>query len=461
MVRIFRIYYPSRVALLVATEACLISLSFIFAAYLLFQSDSFLLLRYDQGLLKIAALTIACVLGLHYCDLYNLREIGPVSVANFRLLLVLGLFAISVAVVEKLFPGISLAPGVIFVGTVLLVINLFTWRLIFSRVCRTEALREDVLLVGDANRCQELASLIGGRGDLGWRPVCYDPSGANGIGVEDILSCVRRLRAHRVIVAFNERRGRLPINDLARVRMAGVQVEDAATVIEKLLGRMDLRFTRPSVLAFSSGAEGRALSTVLRRLCSILLSLTLLTIALPAIALIAILIRVDSPGPIVIRQPRIGKNGRVFYARKFRSMVKGSEHNGFRPAQANDARITRVGRVLRRWHLDELPQLLNILRGDMSFVGPRPFVPEWETQLEQDIPLYGLRHLVKPGLTGWAQINYGYCETLEDNRRKLELDLYYIKNVSVLFDLWIVFETTKLVLFGRPSPEPAQQTNWA
>lgn len=452
MVRIFRIYYPLWTPFLLLSDILIVSLSFVLAAVLLFQEDSYILLTNNNGFWKIGFLTLLCVVSFHYFDLYNLRTIRPLREANFRLLVVLGTFTLLVAGLAIVFPAIVIGQGVLFLGTILLTVASLTWRFLFRHLSQVKLFREPVLVVGDEETCRALSASIPGRSDIGWEPVLFDQvrgQGQNGGKPESMLEVATRLGIRRVVVAFKERRGRMPIHDLARLRAHGVSVEEAATVLEKLTRRIDLRFASASWLAFSSGFHVSRLRRIQKWLFSFLFASVLVVFCWPIALLLMIAIKLESRGPVLIRQRRVGREGRIFRALKFRSMVEDAESNGFQPAQENDTRITRVGRIIRRWHLDELPQLINILRGEMSFVGPRPFVPEWEGRLEKEIPFYPLRHVVKPGLTGWAQINRGYCETIEDNREKLEYDLFYIKNMSLTFDLWIIFQTGKIVLLGR------------
>lgn len=452
MVRIFRVYYPLRVPFLLLSDVFIVSFSFVLAAILLFQEDSFILLANNNGFWKIGLLTVLCVVSFHFFDLYDLRKISPITETYFRLLVVLGAFTFLVAALAVVYPPLLIGRGVLLLGTILLTVGLAVWRFLFRQLFRTELFREPLLVVGDEEASRELSQSVSARTDVGWEPVFFDHvrgQGQNGDERESLVDVVSRLGIRRVVVAFKERRGRMPIQDLAWLRANGVRVEEAATVLEKLTGRIDLRFASASWLAFSSGFDVTGLWRLQKRLFSLLFSLGLILISFPFVVLIALAIKLESKGPILIRQHRIGEKGRLFYAWKFRSMVEDAATKGFKPAHENDSRVTRVGRFLRPWHLDELPQLINVLRGEMSFVGPRPFVPEWEEQLEKAIPFYPLRHVVKPGLTGWAQVNRGYCETVEDNREKLEFDLFYIKNMSWTFDLWIIFQTVKIVLFDR------------
>jgi lipopolysaccharide/colanic/teichoic acid biosynthesis glycosyltransferase len=240
------------------------------------------------------------------------------------------------------------------------------------------------------------------------------------------------------------------MEQLLQAKARGITVDDGATFYEAIAGRVDLSSLRPSVLLFSDGFQVSALMLVIKRAVSVLGSIIGLTVTLPVMALIAALIRLESNGPAIFRQKRIGQDGRPFTLYKFRSMYECADLEGHvRAAEAGDSRCTRVGKWLRRSRLDELPQFFNILRGDMDFIGPRPFAADMEAELADKIPYYSKRWAVKPGATGWAQVRKGYNETLEDNIEKLGYDLYYIKNVSVGLDFLILLETLKILLLGR------------
>jgi sugar transferase (PEP-CTERM system associated) len=232
--------------------------------------------------------------------------------------------------------------------------------------------------------------------------------------------------------------------------MAGVRVEDATTTYERVTGKILIDDLRPSWLIFSDGFRVSRLARLMKRTIDLTLALALAIVALPVMVLTALLVLLDDGRPVLYRQERVGENGRTFVLSKFRSMRKDAEKGG-KPIWAKDGddRVTRIGRFLRKTRLDELPQLWNVIRGDMSFVGPRPERPFFVDQLSQQIPFYQQRHAVKPGLTGWAQVKYRYGSSLEDATEKLRYDLYYIKHLSVFFDLTIVFDTVKVVLFRK------------
>jgi sugar transferase (PEP-CTERM system associated) len=253
-----------------------------------------------------------------------------------------------------------------------------------------------------------------------------------------------------VIVAMPDRRGTIPMQQLLKLRMEGVKIEDATTWLEKISGKIEVENLYPSWLVYGEGFQRSGILVALRRALSFVIALLGLVLALPLLPLIALAIRLDSKGPVLYKQRRVGKAGHVFNVVKFRTMRQDAEaDSGPKWAGDNDPRITRVGKFLRIFRLDEIPQLWCVLKGEMAFVGPRPERPEFIEMLSQEIPFYGVRHMVRPGLTGWAQVRYKYGSTVEDAREKLQYDLFYIKNASIGLDLLIMFLTVKTVLLRR------------
>ncbi len=265
----------------------------------------------------------------------------------------------------------------------------------------------------------------------------------------DLIKIVRDHKVHKVVVALQERRGTLPLRDLLDCKFNGVLVEDSPTFYEEMTGKIPVAGLYPSSLIFSSGFKKSRVLLLTKRLLDIVASLVLLIISLPISIVTAAAIKLDSKGPIIFSQERAGEREKVFKIYKFRSMYTDAEKHGPRWASDNDSRITRVGRIIRKLRIDEIPQLYNILKGDMSFVGPRPERPYFVEQLKKQIPFYSERFWVKPGLTGWAQINYSYGASVEDALEKLQYDLYYIKHLSITLDIAIILQTIKVVLVGR------------
>jgi sugar transferase (PEP-CTERM system associated) len=305
-----------------------------------------------------------------------------------------------------------------------------------------------------------LARQIQSQHDFGYRVVGFiDDAPALGQGAlspatlgaaEDIPQIVRQYDVDRIVVGLSDRRGRLPISELLQAKLSGVRVEDATTTYERLTGKILIDDLKPSWLIFSDGFAISRWSRLLKRLIDLALASIGFVLAAPLTLLTALAVYLDSDGPILYRQERVGESGHVFTLFKFRSMRVDAEKAG-QPiwAKENDERVTRVGRFIRKARLDELPQLWNVLRGDMSFVGPRPERPYFVQQLAEEIPFYQQRHAVKPGVTGWAQIKYQYGSSIEDAMEKLRYDLYYIKHLSIALDLSIVFDTVKVIMFGK------------
>jgi sugar transferase (PEP-CTERM system associated) len=455
VVRLFNVYYPVRTLILILAETLIVCASFVVAAFIRLGRDSVLVLGFDDGIYKVLLVTAVALLCLYYFDLYDSQRVPSGGETFFRLFVVLGLLSFVLAAVGYLFPDFLLGSDVFLLGIAILTISLIGWRWAYYWLLAQPLLRERVYVMGTGERAQRLVQALRTRRDLGMEVVGWAGAVGNGsITREQLSSQLVALKAKKaidhVIVALDDGRGKMPVRTLLELRMAGIKVDNATALLERISGKIEVLGLQPSWLIFSDGFRVSARKLVVKRIVSVGLSLVALTIALPVMILIAFAILLDSKGPILFRQERVGKNGKIFKLNKFRSMYVGSDIPGNHPpAQENDHRFTRVGRWLRKVHLDELPQLYNILRGDMYFVGPRPFVPTQEAEYADKIPYYNLRWVVKPGATGWAQIKRGYCATIEENAEKLEYDLYYIKNMSIGFDLMIVFHTLKAVILGR------------
>jgi sugar transferase (PEP-CTERM system associated) len=258
-------------------------------------------------------------------------------------------------------------------------------------------------------------------------------------------------RVDRIIIALDEKRGRLPLEQLLNCRLNGIRVDDGTTFTERLAGKLSVEDLLPSSLIFSDGFKRSAILRSLKRILDIIASSLGLLSSLPISFLVGVAIKVDTPGPIFYKQERVGEDGEIFELLKFRSMRVNAEEKGPVWASADDRRSTRVGRIIRKLRLDEIPQMINVLRGEMSFVGPRPERPFFVDQLKNEIPFYSCRHSVKPGITGWAQVRYPYGASKEDALEKLKFDIYYIKHMSPLLDLMIMLYTVKIVLLRRGS----------
>jgi len=407
---------------------------------------------------KIALVTALCQLCFYYNDLYDLTVVSSSRELVIRLLQGAGAAAIVLAAACLVVPSLILDPGTFVTALGVFVIAVLTWRLAFNYLAQDPHLEERVLIIGTGDTARMLAQHIGRQQDFAYRLVGFvDEAEAEVVRHHDVLgnaTDIRRIVAEqhvdRIIVGLSDRRGRLPIEELLSAKLSGVRVEDATTTYERLTGKILIDDLKPSWLIFSDGFRASRGTRFVKRMLDLALSLLGFIIASPLMALTALAIRLDSKGPVLYTQERVGENGRVFTVVKFRSMRTDAEPAG-RPmwARDKDDRITRVGRFIRLTRLDELPQLWNVVRGDMSFVGPRPERPFFVEQLAREIPFYLQRHAVKPGVTGWAQVKYQYGSSIEDAMEKLRYDLYYIKHMSIFFDLTIVLDTVKVILFGK------------
>jgi sugar transferase (PEP-CTERM system associated) len=336
------------------------------------------------------------------------------------------------------------------------------WRWISVRYDIFNALRERVLILGTGETARKVCRWIIADHSRNYGVIGFADRGEDRLGTvlamgariqtshDSLVRFCTPARVDRVIVALDEKRGLLPVRQLMELRLRGIEIEEATSFFERISGKIAVETMLPSWLIYAEGFKSTRLRTVLKRVADIAFSLVLLVVTFPVMLVAGVAIWLDSPGSIHFRQDRLGRDGRSFQLLKFRSMKHGAEReSGPTWATKNDPRITRVGRVLRKLRIDELPQMLNVLRGEMSFVGPRPEREHFVRQLETSIPYYGLRMAVRPGITGWAQVRHGYADSAEDALEKLKYDLYYIKNNNLLLDMWIVLMTVRVVLGGR------------
>lgn len=439
--------------------------------------DRFSLVLIEQrGLYKVALTTFVCQFIFYLFALYDISKprlrrelLTDIFQAVGTVLVVLGLiFMLRPTLLLGYLQEIEgkgvgrYGNGVPLIAMVLALALMICWRLGIHWLMRHPRLGERILIVGTDALAQDVAREAMLRRDLGYKVVGFvteslDREGQGELShavlgvVQDLYRLVDDLAIDRVVVALEDRRGHLPVDQLLKIRLEGGSViEEGTSLYEKLTGKISVQMLRPSWIIFSGGGKRSYFWNSVRRLFNLLLAMLGLLLGWPLMLFTALAIRLDSHGPIFYVQERVGKHGRLFKIIKFRSMYRDAEGDG-KPqwASAGDPRITRVGRIIRKMRLDELPQFINVLRGEMSFVGPRAERPFFVAQLDRQIPFYSQRHLVEPGLTGWAQVNYGYGSSVEDAIQKLQYDLYYIKNVSLLFDIWIIFKSIRIVLFGH------------
>ncbi len=364
------------------------------------------------------------------------------------------------AVVSFFIPQFVFGSWALFRALFLFGICQIVWHSLVARFNYAPEFSQRILVVGTGKLAKKIGHLIISRNHK-YNLVGYVECGSDGRVVSDgdivgssalVCSIAEKKNANKIVVAVSDRRGKIPVKELLECKLSGIDVMDAPTFFEAMNGKLMIDHLTPSSLIFSSGFRVNETRKFFKRILDIGCALGLFLVSLPLLPFIALLVKLDSPGPVLFRQSRVGEGGAPFIVLKFRTMRADAEKtSGAVWAKKNDPRCTRIGKFLRKSRLDELPQLWNVLRGEMSFVGPRPERPEFVNELASAIPYYAKRHAVKPGITGWAQVSYAYGASVEDTYEKLSYDLYYIKHISVLFDLIIVLRTVRVVLFGRGS----------
>ncbi len=414
-----------------------------------------------NGFWKAGLATFFCLAGFYLFDLYDFVVMHDRRELVLRLVQALGLAWIVLALSFYLFPVLMLGRSISIIALPLALFLMVGWRVVMHWVLGKPWFGEKILIVGSGDSAVEIAREVLSRRHAGYHIVGFVGTDSEEVGkslinprvigvTDELGAVVKRENVDRIVVAMGERRGQFPTDKLLQLSLAGhVSIEEGAAFYERITGRVSLSMIRPSWLIFTGPGRKAKLASVSRSVVHRLAALVGAILSLPIVIVTAILIKLDSRGPVFYRQERVGKNGRTFVLAKFRSMRVDAEADGPVWASKGDDRTTRVGRVIRKIRVDEIPQFWNILKGEMSFVGPRPERPHFVAQLAQEIPYYEQRHLIAPGLTGWAQIKYPYGASIEDARQKLQYDLFYIKNHSLVFDAIIVFETIKIILFGR------------
>jgi len=455
MIRFLNVYYPTRTVILLLCEALIVCGSFVVASLVLLGPQTMDVLSDHHGILKIAVLTILTILCAYYFDLYEPQQLSAPWEIYFRLLLVIGCLSLLLSLVIFMFPQMDIARYVFLLGLALVVTFLILWRRTFEWISGKAMFRERVYVLGNGPIAANLIDAIRNRKEAGMEVVEFNgPLPSSPDGIHSYHEDIERLTAlkppvHRIVIAMEDRRGALPVDDLLAMRMRGVEIEEVGSLLERLTGKLQLEGLRPSNLLFCEGFNMKESLQLTQRLVSFLVAFIGLFLFLPFFPFVALAIKLSSRGPIFFSQTRVGLENRTFMVHKFRTMFVDAEAKGARWATKDDPRVTRLGAFLRKTRIDEVPQLWNVLRGEMSFVGPRPERPEFTSWLAQEIPFYNLRHMVRPGLTGWAQVRYGYGATLEESREKLSFDLYYLKHKSMGLDLLIMFETIKTIVRRR------------
>jgi sugar transferase (PEP-CTERM system associated) len=465
VIRLFHAYFPTRTLTLGVTEALLIAASFVLAAFVrLGPVQANVLLREEQGFLKIGALAVVFTTGLYYFDLYDSVVLSNRREVQGRLIQALGTTCIVLTVIYYFYPHLELGRGILLIGLIIVAMILLLWRGLFFALNGKPHFAARTLIFGDEPSASSLSNVVAVRPELGLRVIGHVLVSGNGsytlsdrtntasakLTEEELTDAIAQRRVNRIIVALDDRRGRLPVGVLLSMKSRGVQIQDGSEFYEQVTGKIPIESLRLGTLLFSSGFHLSRFLAWYKRLASVVVSIVGLLLSLPVLPFVALAIKLTSPGRLLYHQKRVGLNDKTFYCHKFRTMRADAEADtGPAWASDDDPRITRVGRFLRTTRLDEVPQLWNVLKGDMCLVGPRPERPEFIESLRQQIPNYNLRHTVRPGLTGWAQIRYKYGSSIDDAKEKLRYDLFYIKNMSPGLDVLVFIDTIKTILVGR------------
>lgn len=452
-----------RILWLILADAAILYGGVILAMYLrLGVENSGAELNDKNGWLKIGFASAACILILYFYDLYDYVVMTNRRELLLRLVQALGIAWVLLALLFYFIPPLLIGRGVSVISVPIVLTLLLAWRICIHLLTGHPEIGEKILVVGTGQTALDTAEAVWERRDAGYRIAGFisengaKPQQKLGRSIilgkaPDLENVIRNEKIDRVVIAVRERRGAFPTEALLKMSLAGdVSIEECTSFFERITGKVHVDMLRPSWLIFAGRRRDSPLKLVVRESIHRLLALIGLVASLPFAIITAILIKLESRGPIFYMQERVGKNGRIFNVIKFRSMRIDAEKDG-KPiwATRDDERVTRVGRVIRKLRIDEVPQFWNILKGEMNFVGPRPERPHFVKQLANEISFYEHRHLVAPGLTGWAQIKFPYGSSVADAVEKLQYDLFYIKNQSLTLDLVIVFETVKTVLFGR------------
>lgn len=456
---LFNKYYPVRDVIFFIGEGWLIFLSILLANWL-FQGSGIFMIDLTVNCLQAMAVTAVFQLCLYFFDLYDLKIDTSMPDTATRITQAFGLGCILLGTLYYLLPSITISTKVFWLGYLVICATVFIWRAIYYFILRKRLFVQQVVVIGTGELASDIAREIEGRHDSGYKLAAFigtsapqfNPKGAPVYPrLENLDTVAERATIERIVVALDDRRGATPLTPLLKYKMRGIVVEQAVSFYERATGKILVQRVDPSWLIFSEGFSVSRWKHLVKRLGDIALSLILFVIALPIGLLTALVIKLESPGPLFYIQERVGRQGNSFNLIKFRSMCQDAERDGAIWARENDSRVTRCGAFIRKVRIDELPQLWNVLKGEMSLVGPRPERPVFVEELIKTLPFYGMRHDVKPGLTGWAQVCYPYGASKEDALHKLEYDLYYVKNLSIALDLLVIFHTIRTVLFQKGS----------
>jgi sugar transferase (PEP-CTERM system associated) len=460
MLRFFKQYYPIRNIFFVIGEGLFIYISVLVATWILLNPES---VAFDNLFSRKAFLiAFVCMICLYFNDVYDLQTNSYLEL-GIRLFQALGASSIILACVYFLFQEMIIGKGIFFITIIISMLLIIIWRFFYKFLLTSGMFDQKIILLGSGGIGEQIVNEIIKRRDCGYKvsSVIMESHDGNlssyqGIPViykkkfEGLCQIAKEMDIKKIVVDLKEKRGAFPAGELLNCRIDGIDILEGNSFYEMLTGKLIVGRINPGWLIFSDGFRKSFVRRFLKRVVDVILSFFMLLLLLPVFFIAAVLIKLDSKGTVFFSQERVGENGKTYMVHKFRSMAANAEeHSGPVWAQDDDNRVTRVGGYIRKLRIDEIPQLWNVLKGEMSFVGPRPEREYFIKKLKVVIPYYSQRFSVKPGITGWAQVRYGYGASVEDAIEKLNYDLFYIKNMSVFMDLIIVLRTVKIVLFGK------------
>lgn len=462
MIRLFNQYFPTRKILFFAGECAFITLAVVLALIVHGELKNYLIHPVTL-LIKILLIMTVYQVSLFFSDFYTSGKSWTYRKLTVRLIISLIIAFFTIATIHFLSSETLLNTKVLTSVLVYALLFLLPWRIFYSWFINLDNHKKQVLILGSGKLARDIAWEIIKEKELALKVVGFianDPK-LQGVSIvnpkvigntQKLSQIVEEQKIDKIIVAMEERRGNIPLDDLLKHKSRGIKIEDGINFYEKITNKLMVEYITPSNLIFCDGFELSPVPMLLKRTYDILLSLTGLIIAAPLFLIVSLFIKLGSRGPIFFNQVRVGRHGKLFNIYKFRSMHQDAEQiTGPTMSFKNDSRVTRIGKIIRKTRLDELPQLWNVLKGDMSFVGPRPERPMFVEKFKKQIPYYTQRFSLRPGITGWAQIRCPYASTIEQTLDKLRFELYYLKNFSLLFDLTIILRTIKVVLFARGS----------
>ncbi len=459
MIRIFNVYVPSAFFVLGIVDVILLFFSISLGFITSYASIDTVLSLSDESFVQRASFVAVAVLCLFTMGLYHRQFILDAKEVALRIVVSFVFCVFILSILFYFIPGTRIWVSAFLPGIAIGAWAVFVARLLFRRVADLDAFKRRVLVLGAGPQAKRVENI-----ERKFRParfalvgfvqtdlcaVCVDEKRVFKT-VNDLAALCERFNVEEIVLALEERRGNLPMDTLLACRLRGIRVTNLATFCERELGQVELEGLYPSWLIFSDGGMRGRVERAAKRLFDIVVSLSLLLFTLPVTLLTMLAILIEDGRPIFYRQERVGQHGKSFFALKFRSMRVDAEKDGIpRWASVNDSRVTTVGSIIRKIRVDEIPQIYNVLRGEMSFVGPRPERPSIVADLTREIPFYQYRHVLKPGITGWAQINYPYGASIRDAQEKLKFDLYYVKNYSIFIDLLILLQTIRVILWPQ------------